>query len=165
MFFTDGGDVGKYLWRGGVERNFNTKYNFSMNNKNPIRKNNSNHFTKTILVVEDNDSLSKLIRMKLEESGYKAVVAANGEEALKIVKKAAPDLIWLDIYLPGMNGLEFLKKLRSEPKTKGIKVAVVSVSGSNKKIEVAEKLSIEGYFVKSNYKLDELIDQVNEILK
>jgi len=134
--------------------------------KKKINNHNSNNSTsKTILVVEDNDSLSKLIKIKLEDNGYRVLAVTNAEDAFKILKKTAPDLIWLDVYLPGMNGLEFLKKLRSDAKTKHIKVAVVSVSGSNKKIEIAEKLSIEGYFVKSNYKLDELIEQVRKILK
>jgi CheY-like chemotaxis protein len=136
-----------------------------MNNKNSAKRNNSRNSGKTILVVEDNDSLSKLIQLKLEESGYQVLSAMNGEDALKMVKKTIPDLVWLDVYLPGINGLELLKRLRGDVKTKDVKVAIVSVSGSNKKIEIAEKLSIEGYFVKSNYKLDELIEQVDKILK
>jgi CheY-like chemotaxis protein len=137
----------------------------NMNNKNSVKRNNSRNSGKTILVVEDNDSLSKLIQLKLEESGYQVLSAMNGEDALKMVKRSVPDLVWLDIYLPGMNGLELLKRLRGDAKTKDVKVAIVSVSGSNKKVEVAEGLSIEGFFVKSNYKLDELIEQVDKILK
>src|SRR3989344_1128067 len=118
---------------------------------------------KAILVIEDNESLSKIIRLKLEEGGYNVFLCGNGEEGLKILKKRLPDLIWLDIYLPGMNGLEFLKKIRENEKTKNLKVAVVSVSGSNRKIEAAKKLSVVDYFVKSNYKIDELIDEIDKI--
>ena len=119
---------------------------------------------KKILVIEDNGSLSKIIRLKLEGAGYKVLLALNGEEGLDALKKFKPDLVWLDIYLPGMNGLEFLKKVRQSQETGNQKVIIVSVSGNNKKIELAEKLSVTDYYVKSNYKIEELIEQVNGIL-
>lgn len=117
-----------------------------------------------ILVIEDNESLSKIIRLKLEEAGYNVLLAGDGEDGLKILKKCLPDLIWLDIYLPVMNGLEFLKKIRQNERTKKLKVVIVSVSGSNKKIETAKKLSVVDYFIKSNYKINELVDEVNKIM-
>ena len=119
---------------------------------------------KKILVIEDNGSLSKIIRLKLEGAGYKVLLALNGEEGLDVLKKFKPDLVWLDIYLPGMSGLEFLKKVRQSQETGSQKVIIVSVSGNNKKIELAEKLSVTDYYVKSNYKIEELIEQVNGIL-
>ncbi|MBI4992263.1 MAG: response regulator [Candidatus Harrisonbacteria bacterium] len=120
---------------------------------------------KHILVIEDNESLSKIIRLKLEKIGYHVDLCESAEEGLEILKKCEPSLIWLDIYLPGMSGLQFLEKIRKNKKTKNIKVAVVSVSGSNKKIEFAQKFSILDYFVKSNYKIDELIEEISKIIE
>ena len=88
---------------------------------------------KTILVVEDNESLNKLIKLKLERDGYRVLVCENGEDGLKMFEKENFDLVWLDIYLPGMSGLEVLEKIRKNPKTKNQKVFMVTVSGSNKK--------------------------------
>lgn len=119
---------------------------------------------KKILVVEDNESLRKIIRLKLEEARYDAVLAKDAEEAFKNLKDFLPDLIWLDVYLPGMNGLDFLEKIRSESRTKDLKVVVVSVSGSDKKKAVAEKLGISDYLVKSNYKIEEIVDRIGQIL-
>ncbi|MBU6141732.1 response regulator [Patescibacteria group bacterium] len=117
----------------------------------------------TILVVEDDPSLNKLIVLELEEAGYSAVLARTAEDALELLKKCKPDLIWLDMYLPSMDGFQFLEHLRGDPKTKDIKVAVVSVSGSDSREKQAKKFNVVGYFVKSNYRLDELVKAVGAL--
>lgn len=120
---------------------------------------------KTILLIEDDKSLNKIITMKLENAGYCVVSRETAEESLLYLDKELPDLVWLDLYLPGMDGFEFLEKIRGNPRTKDLRVIVVSVSGSNRKIELAEKYGVVNYFVKSNYKIDELVDRVRIILK
>ena len=118
---------------------------------------------KTVLVVEDDKSLSRIIILKLKDAGYNVVSTGDAEGAFEVLQKLKPDLIWLDIYLPGMNGFEFLKRLRENPGTKNIKVVIVSVSGSNKKVELAEKFNVTDYFVKSNYRIDELVGLVTKV--
>ncbi|MDE2001162.1 MAG: response regulator [Patescibacteria group bacterium] len=119
---------------------------------------------KTILVIEDDKSLSRIILLKLKAAGYRVLFAENAEDAFGLLAEEIPDLIWLDVYLPGMNGFEFLEHLRKNPRTKDIRVAVVSVSGSNKKVELAEKFGVTDYFVKSNYRIEELVQLVTGIL-
>jgi two-component system, OmpR family, alkaline phosphatase synthesis response regulator PhoP len=119
---------------------------------------------KKILVVEDNESLRKIIQLKLKEARYDAVLAKDAEEAFKNLEDSLPDLIWLDIYLPRMNGLDFLNELRTDSKTKNLKVVIVSVSGSDKKKAAAEKLGISDFLVKSNYKIEEIIERIGQIL-
>lgn len=125
-----------------------------MNNKNP----------KTILVVEDDHSLSRIILLRLNASGNRVLLAGSAEEAEEMLQSEIPDLIWLDVYLPGMNGFQFLENLRKNPKTKDTKVVIVSVSASDRKVELAEKFSISEYFVKSNYRIDELVEQVTALV-
>jgi two-component system, OmpR family, phosphate regulon response regulator PhoB len=125
----------------------------------------NNKNRKTILIVEDNESLRKIIQLKLKEAHYDAVLAKDAEEAFKNLEDSLPDIVWLDIYLPGMNGLDFLNKLRTDSKTKNLKVVVVSVSGSDKKKAVAEKLGVSDYLVKSNYKIEEIVERISAILK
>ena len=118
-----------------------------------------------ILLIEDEPSLNKIIKLKLEETGCLVDSVFTAEEGLEVLKNYPPDLIWLDIYLPGMSGLEFLKKIRKDPLTADQKVIIVSVSVSNKKIELAEELRAIDYLVKSNYTIEELVTKVVGTLK
>ena len=68
--------------------------------------------TRTILVVDDEESIRFLYREELEEEGYKVITAADGEEALRKIGKEKPDLITLDIRMPGMDGIEVLHRIR-----------------------------------------------------
>lgn len=119
---------------------------------------------KCILVVEDDQSLSRIIKMRLNDFGYDPIMADNAEKAIEVLKEKKPDLIWLDIYLPGMNGFDFLEIMHGNPETKDIKVAIVSVSSSNEKLELAAKFNITDYFIKSNYGIDELVGAVTGVL-
>ena len=118
-----------------------------------------------ILLIEDEPSLNKIIKLKLEETGCLVDSVFTAEEGLEVLKNYPPDLIWLDVYLPGMSGLEFLKKIRKDPLTANQKVIIVSVSGSNKKIELAEELRAIDYLIKSNYTIDDLVSKVVGTLK
>lgn len=72
--------------------------------------------TKTILVVDDEQSIRFLYREELEEDGYNVITASDGEEALRKVQKERPDLITLDIRMPGMDGIEVLHRIREMDK-------------------------------------------------
>ncbi len=115
---------------------------------------------KTVLIVEDEKALNEAIKMKLEKKGYKALSVLTAEEAIPVLEKQNVDFIWLDILLPGMNGLEFLRVIRERPSLKDKKVAVVSVSGSYGTKEQAKNLGAIDYIVKSEYKLDDIIARV-----
>lgn len=115
---------------------------------------------KTVLVVEDEVALNNAIKMKLEKRGYNVFSVVTAEEAIPILEKNNIDFIWLDILLPGMTGLEFLGIIRKEPLLKDKKVAIVSVSGSYGVRETAKKLGAVDYIVKSEYKLDDIIDKL-----
>jgi DNA-binding response OmpR family regulator len=71
---------------------------------------------RTILVVDDEESIRFLYREELEEEGYRVIIAADGEEALRKVRKDKPDLITLDIRMPGMDGIEVLHRIREMDK-------------------------------------------------
>jgi two-component system response regulator (stage 0 sporulation protein F) len=72
--------------------------------------------TRTVLVVDDEESIRFLYREELEEEGYRVITAADGEEALRKLKKDGPDLITLDIRMPGMDGIEVLQRIREMDK-------------------------------------------------
>jgi CheY-like chemotaxis protein len=69
-------------------------------------------FMKTIMVVDDEEAIRLLYREELSEAGYRVQVAANGVEALQMARQARPDLMTIDIKMPGMDGIELLRRVR-----------------------------------------------------
>lgn len=119
---------------------------------------------KTVLVVEDEPALQEAIKMKLEKESVKVLTADTGEDALIILDANKPDLVWLDILLPGINGIEVLGKIRENPKIKNLPVVIVSVSGGQEKIKRAFSLGVVDYLIKSEYTIDDIVKKVKKLL-
>ena len=81
-----------------------------------------------ILIVEDNDKNLKLVRDVLQVKGYQTIEAANAEDGIVLARERKPDLVLMDIQLPGMNGIEAIGVLRADPSTADIPVAAVTAS-------------------------------------
>ena len=81
-----------------------------------------------VLIVEDNDKNLELVRDILQAKGYGTLEAGTTEDSLRIARAQTPDLILMDIQLPGMNGIEGLTALRAEPVTAGIPVVAITAS-------------------------------------
>jgi two-component system cell cycle response regulator DivK len=81
-----------------------------------------------ILIVEDNDKNLKLVRDVLQVKGYETIEAGNAEDGIVLARERKPDLILMDIQLPGMDGVEAIGVLRADPSTAGIPVAAVTAS-------------------------------------
>ena len=82
----------------------------------------------TVLIVEDNEKNMKLARDVLQAKGYRTLEAVTGEEGVKLAKDKAPDLVLMDIQLPGINGIEAFKQIRADPKTARIPVVALTAS-------------------------------------
>jgi len=82
----------------------------------------------TVLIVEDNDKNMKLARDVLQAKGYTTVEAVTGEEGVRLAKERTPDLVLMDIQLPGINGIEAFKQIRADPKTARIPVVALTAS-------------------------------------
>lgn len=117
---------------------------------------------KTILLVEDNEPLNRAITFKLKARGYNVASVLNGEDALEVLKKEKVDFGWFGMLLPGMSGLELLRRLKSMDEHKDIKVAIISVSGGNEAQKQAHDLGAVDYIVKSDYDLGAIIDRVEK---
>jgi two-component system cell cycle response regulator DivK len=81
-----------------------------------------------ILIVEDNDKNLKLVRDVLQVKGYATIEAGTAEDGIVLARERKPDLILMDIQLPGMNGIEAIGVLRADPSTADIPVAAVTAS-------------------------------------
>ena len=102
----------------------------------------------TILVVDDEEPIQELLRFNLEKEGYLVCVAKDGQEALKHVKNDQPDLIVLDLMLPGMDGLEVCRKLRSNPKFQQIPIIMLTAKGEEIDKVLGLELGADDYMTK-----------------
>ena len=82
----------------------------------------------TVLIVEDNEKNMKLARDVLQAKGYQTLEAVTGEEGVKLARERKPDLVLMDIQLPGINGIEAFKQIRGEASTKNIPVVALTAS-------------------------------------
>src|ERR1700761_4249326 len=101
-----------------------------------------------ILVVDDNPTNLKLVCDILECEGYQVFMAVDAEEAWQIMENTRPDLILLDIGLPGMDGLTFTRKLRASEKTRGLIIVAVTALAMKGDEEKAREAGCDGYITK-----------------
>ncbi len=83
---------------------------------------------KVVLIVEDNDKNMKLARDILQAKGYATLEAITGEDGVLVAKDTLPDLVLMDIQLPGINGIEAFRQLRADPRTAKIPIAAFTAS-------------------------------------
>ena len=102
----------------------------------------------TILIVDDNAVNLKLVRVLLVKEGYQVQTAPDAEEALKSVEAVKPDLILMDIQLPGMDGLELTRLLKADPGTKDIMVVALTAYAMKGDEEKAKAAGCDGYIAK-----------------
>ncbi len=103
---------------------------------------------KSILIVDDNPVNSKLIRVLLAGEGYEVHTAADAEAAIRVLGGLNPDLILMDVQLPGIDGLELTRRLKADPATRGIKIlglTAYAMKGDKEKILAA---GCDGYIAK-----------------
>jgi CheY-like chemotaxis protein len=117
-----------------------------------------------VLIVEDDEFLRALAAKRLEKEGYAVAAAVDGTSALGVAKEAQPDLIVLDLLLPGQDGFEVLEKIKAEETLKAVPVIVFSNLGQKEDIDRANYLGAANFLVKSNFTLDDLIEKVREQL-
>jgi DNA-binding response OmpR family regulator len=118
-----------------------------------------------ILIVEDEKILSKALNIEILKSGYEVFSAYEGFTGIADTNKIQPDLIILDLVMPGMDGFEFIHKVRSNPETANIPIMVLSNLGQEKDVKKAMALGANGYFVKTSVDLSEIVTNIKKLLK
>lgn len=101
-----------------------------------------------ILLIEDEKDILELIAYNLECSGYDVTKASNGEDGLKLAKKLVPDLVLLDLMLPGMDGFDVCRELKLDKKTRKIPVIMLTARGEDTDIVSGLELGAEDYITK-----------------
>jgi DNA-binding response OmpR family regulator len=117
-----------------------------------------------ILIVEDNKTLNEAYEMILQHEGHKVEVAQNGQEGLDKLKTFTPDLILLDLLMPVLDGLGFLKQFRKLYPASDIKIVVLTNLDQDKEITAALKLGAYKYIVKARTSPKQLAINVNHLI-
>ena len=103
---------------------------------------------KTILLVEDNERYAEVIRLYLERDGHRVHIVYDGETALRKVGQVGADIIFLDVMLPGMDGIAVCEKLKSDPDLKTIPVVMLTGRTDMKDVNSALSAGAEDYITK-----------------
>lgn len=119
---------------------------------------------KTILLIEDDDIVSEILKARLSKAGYYVEVANNGKTGLDMIIKNKPDLVLLDMLLPIMDGFSVLKELSNSGILPDLPIIIISNSGQPIEIERALKMGIRDYLVKINFNPGEVLEKVKRIL-
>ncbi len=118
--------------------------------------------SRRILVVDDEQSLRELVEFRLEFKGYQVDSASNGEEALAKTAQFLPDLVVLDVMMPGLNGLEVCKRLKSAHK--GVKVLMLSAKGGVNDQEAGLAAGADCYLSKP-FRAGVLLAEIDKLLE
>jgi DNA-binding response OmpR family regulator len=118
---------------------------------------------KKILIIEDDKFLRELISQKLIKEGYDIIEAADGEKGIKSASEDKPDLVLLDLILPGIDGFEVLARLKQS--SSGLPVVILSNLGAKDDIDRGLKMGAEDYLIKAHFTPTEIIDKVKNNLK
>ncbi len=124
--------------------------------------------TKKILIIDDDKIFSKILRDGLISSGkreYEIISAFDGEEGFEVASREKPDLIMLDVMMPKVDGIEFLRKLRAEEWGKEMPVIMETQVSDIEKMSEGVQLGVQGYILKSDYSLDAILRQVEDTFK
>jgi len=101
-----------------------------------------------IFIIEDEEAIQELLRYNLEKNGYHTRCAGSGEKAIGIVRRESPSLILLDLMLPGIDGLEVCRRLKSEKTTRNIPIVMLTAKGEESDIVAGLELGADDYITK-----------------
>lgn len=118
----------------------------------------------TVLVIDDEKDMIELLRYNLEQEGFDVIGASKGEEGLRVAAEHRPDLVVLDLMMPGMDGLEVCRRLRQDPRTARLPVVMLTAKASEADRVVGLELGADDYVTKP-FSPREVVARVKAILR
>ncbi len=117
-----------------------------------------------ILLIEDDSFLSNIYGTKLREEGFSVNFAINGEEGLKKVKELKPDIVLLDILLPGIDGWEVLRQIEEDESLEDVKIVVLSNLDQSEENNEENKKRVSKHLVKAQYTPTDIIKEIKKLI-
>ena len=119
---------------------------------------------KRIIVVEDESDMAELLSMRLQREGYIVETVGDGAEALEMIRCSPPDLVLLDLMLPGMSGTEVATKLRNDPRTANVPIIMLTAKSEESDIVVGLHLGADDYITKP-FSMSVLLARISAVLR
>jgi DNA-binding response OmpR family regulator len=119
---------------------------------------------KKVLIVDDEPNIIVPLQFLMEQNGYDVIVAATGEEAMAALAANRPDLILLDIMLPGIDGYQVCQTIRANQKWQDVKIIFISAMGREVDIAKGLALTADDYITKP-FAITDVVEKVNHLLK
>ncbi|MDD3292637.1 MAG: response regulator [Candidatus Pacebacteria bacterium] len=120
--------------------------------------------SKKVLIIEDDKFLRDLLGKKLSSLGFDTVLAVDGEEGLEKIKTEKPDIVLLDLILPGINGFEVLEQAKKDPSVNEIPIIILSNLGQSEDIEKGLGLGAKDFLVKAHFTPQEIVKKLQVFL-
>ena len=119
---------------------------------------------KKIIVVEDEPDLVDVVTYNLEREGYSVLASQRGDEGLNLIRSEAPDLVLLDLMLPGMDGLSICRQMKSDSSTKEIPIIIASAKGEESDVVIGLEMGADDYLAKP-FSPRELLARIKAVLR
>jgi DNA-binding response OmpR family regulator len=116
-----------------------------------------------ILIVDDEPNIVISLEYLMKREGWETSVAADGEAALAALERSAPDLVILDVMLPHLNGFEVCRRLRADPRWRGLRILMLTAKGRDTEIEKGLGLGADAYVTKP-FSTKDLIERIRGLL-
>ena len=120
---------------------------------------------KTICIVDDQEVIVEMYKIKLEQAGYRVVVAEDGEQGYDVIKKIKPDLALIDIVMPKMDGLTLVRKIKKDRELKDIPIIILSNYTNPEENEEALKLGALFSLAKPHFLPSQILEIIDEVLE
>jgi DNA-binding response OmpR family regulator len=117
-----------------------------------------------VALIEDDMAIVQMYRMKFENEGYEVETAPDGQSGLDLIVSFEPNVVLLDLMMPGMNGLDMLHKLRSQPGGREVKVIVLTNMGDTETATRVYKMAADDYIVKAEMTPKQVAERVKTLL-
>lgn len=117
-----------------------------------------------IAIIEDDVAIVQMYRLKFEADGYEVKTAGDGVSGLKLIEDFSPTIVLLDLMMPEMNGIEVLTQLRKNPKTKDLKVVVLTNMGDAETASKVFAMKATDYIVKAELTPKEVSQKIKKLL-
>ena len=116
-----------------------------------------------VLVIDDSEVIRQLITMNLEFEGFEVVTAVDGQDALDKIHDVKPDVVTIDVKMPRMDGLATVARLRADPRTAGLKIAMVTASAQEIDLRRGEAAGVDAYVTKP-FDPDALVRTIRDLI-